>query len=59
MEMVNMIDPNIARTRLHAMIDELPDEQVALVWMTFQSMLADDVDDDEIEEEDYGDVDDE
>ena len=54
-----MIDPNTARARLHAMIDALPDEQVALVWMTFQSMLEGDADDDELEEEDYGDVDEE
>ena len=44
-----MIDPNIARAKLHAMIDALPDEQVALVWMTFQSMLEGDADDEEIE----------
>ena len=48
-----MIDPVDARARLHELIDMMPDEQVALVWMTFQSMFneeygdADDLDEDE------------
>lgn len=48
-----MIDPADARARLHELIDMMPDEQVALVWMTFQSMFneeygdADDLDEDE------------
>ena len=41
-----MISPADARTRLHALIDDMPDDQVALVWMTFQSMFAGDLDDD-------------
>jgi hypothetical protein len=36
-----MISPDEARTRLHALIDSMPDEQVAMVWMTFQSMFHD------------------
>ncbi len=43
-----MIDPSDARARLHELIDLMPDEQVALVWMTFQSMFNDE----------YGDADD-
>ena len=34
-----MIDPNTARQRLHELIDSMPNEQVAMVWMTFQSMF--------------------
>ena len=41
-----MINPDDARIHLHELIDSMPDEQVALVWMTFQSMINtdDDVD---------------
>jgi hypothetical protein len=35
----HMMNPDDARQRLHDLIDAMPDEQVALVWMTFQSMF--------------------
>jgi hypothetical protein len=34
-----MVNPEDARQRLHELIDAMPDDQVALVWMTFQSMF--------------------
>ena len=54
-----MIDPNLARARLHAMIDEIPDEQIALIWMTFQSMFEGEMEDEDVEDADYGDLDEE
>jgi hypothetical protein len=54
-----MIDPNDARARLHAMIDEIPDEQIALIWMTFQSMFEGDLEDEEADDADFGDIDEE
>ncbi len=39
-----MINPDDARIHLHELIDSMPDEQVALVWMTFQSMINTDDD---------------
>jgi hypothetical protein len=46
-----MINSDEARARLHQLIDDMPDDQVALVWMTFQSMFAADFDDDDGEED--------
>ena len=52
-----MISPDDARTRLHALIDEMPDEQVAMIWMTFQSMFAADLSDDDTDEDEIDDLD--
>ena len=50
-----MIDPGDARARLHQLIDLMPDEQVALVWMTFQSMFNEEYgDDDDLDEDEAG-----
>ena len=50
-----MIDPGDARARLHELIDLMPDEQVALVWMTFQSMFNDEYgDSDDLDEDEAG-----
>ncbi|HVO43230.1 MAG TPA: hypothetical protein VMT34_11435 [Aggregatilineales bacterium] len=50
-----MISPDEARKRLHVMIDLIPDEQVSLVWMTFQGMMdADDEDDKSDSDRDEG-----
>ena len=45
-----MINPDDARIRLHELIDSMPDEQVALVWMTFQSMINTEQDADDEDE---------
>ncbi|MEP7289329.1 MAG: hypothetical protein ABI947_26555 [Chloroflexota bacterium] len=44
-----MIDPDDARTRLHELIDAMPDEQITLVWMTFQTMFEADSDEDDMD----------
>ncbi len=41
-----MISPEDARQNLHKLIDAMPDEQVALVWMTFQTMFKDETGED-------------
>ena len=47
-----MIDPVDARARLHKLIDLMPDEQVALVWMTFRGMFNDEYgDNDDLDED--------
>ncbi len=53
-----MISPDDARARIHEMIDQIPDEQIGMLWMTFQSMMSttDDTEYDDLEDaEDYED----
>jgi len=52
-----MISPADARVRLHAMIDDMPDDQIALVWMTFQSMFGADLEDDEDDDDELDELD--
>jgi hypothetical protein len=47
-----MIDPQEARDRLHELIDDMPDDQVTLVWTTFQNMFNGEFDDYDEEGED-------
>lgn len=46
-----MINPDDARVRLHELIDSMPDDQVALVWLTFQSMVSGEEDDADYEDD--------
>lgn len=51
-----MLSPDDARARIHELIDQIPDEQIGMLWMTFQSMLGSTANiDDEDHEDDYDD----
>ncbi len=46
-----MLTPDESRARIHELIDQIPDEQIGMLWMTFQSMLGVS---DEDEDDNYG-----